>query len=152
MASKYPQCKSTNTALLGEIEEATKLIRTAADLVEYAQAFPSPPAGILLQEAIAEFKKHKIKSDGSRDGKLIWEHIQLGFGKRLTDEEVLEPPPGVLRKNELVIGLMLWSEKYDRPERFSYRERTMHKKDYGTENPMDLLRDFVLLLKKELMS
>lgn len=94
--------------------------------------------------------------DGRRDGKKTWEHVSLGFGPRLVSDLDLTKPQKRDWDSDLLVGISLWLSKRWLPEgetlpsRMTYRERIDHKKNYGVEDPRELIYEFLYYLSYEL--
>lgn len=152
-----PSTRSVKSWVRENLYQAAQKITTAQDLVDYAREFPSPLAGALLLADIKFFTEPKVVG-GKRDGKKIYEHIKLGFGPRLTADWDLTQPERRDWDANLVIGLSLWLDKnwlkkdQTLSSRMAYRDRINHKKDFGVEDPAELIYEFLYILGYVLLS
>lgn len=92
----------TDLSSLRILWDTTRNVHTAKDLRECIASLPQRYADVryLIERALDFFAEPKVFPNGKRDGKKIWKHIQMGYGRRLTDRAPVSP--------NLLIGLTSW--------------------------------------------
>ena len=64
-------------------------IKTIADLKQRALCYRWRGAGCLIAEKIDRLTQRKVKPDGSRDGRWVWQNRKALMGRRLNEEHPL---------------------------------------------------------------
>jgi hypothetical protein len=134
--------------------EAAQRITMISQLWDYAEHFPFPAAGQVMLDGLNYFSEKKM-IDGRRDGRGIYERFKLGHG-RLKGDKDLEGGP-YLRSNgkrapvrDILIGLQFYAEEiWSKSHTTPYHERLINKKDYGVEEPQEIVYEFLHLLQEE---
>lgn len=142
--------------LKNELREAASRITNVAELRAYAEKFPSPQAGQIIIEALDFLSEPKVVR-GKRDGRKIYKHVDLGYGPRLKKDQSLllksaDWLSGKMPGRDIIIAIGLYAER-EWPKKHGVlplRERIDHKKFFGSENPQDLVYEFLNLLSNEL--
>lgn len=77
-------------AFLDQVREQLTSVQTLADLKRQAFFSGWRGSGPLIAQKIDRLTQHKVKADGSRDGRWIWENIKAFVGRRLSENSLVD--------------------------------------------------------------
>ena len=131
-----------NEALLAELREVVKNIRTVSELSGYLRNFRSPVVGECILPAIAFFSKDCKKPDGKIDWRAVKERRRVGLKFQLTADNEITP--------EIVNALWQWLcfPGYGRDIGTGFDENLLSSRDSGVSMPRYVAFDILKLLKE----